>query len=86
MPINYSNEIDKSSLHSYVSDISTPYLIGMINLQIMQEVWIFFVCLVRYGGVLVRIDSSYSESLHETPDFEMSCVESFLSEYNTHSS
>lgn len=86
MPIDDGYEIDESSLHTNIGDIRTPYLICVSNFQIMEEIRIFLVYLVRYGCVFVRIDGSYTESFHKTPDFETSCIESFLSEYDTHSS
>lgn len=86
MPIDDGNEVDESSLHPYVGDICTPYLICVSNFQIMEEIWIFLVRLVWYSCVFMRINGSYSESIHETSDFETSCIKSFLSEQDTHSS
>ncbi len=86
MPIDDSDEINESPLHSYIRDIRTPYLICMSNFHVTQKVWVFFVCLVRYSGVLVRINGSYSERFHETSHFETSGFESFLPEHDTHPS
>jgi len=86
VPIDDGNEVDESSLQAYIGDIGAPYLIRMSNLQVSEKVWILLVCLVRYRCILLRIDGSYTECLHEASDFEMSCIESFLFEHDTHPS
>src|SRR5450756_2518624 len=79
MPVNESHFVEKTFFHRNVSDIGTPYLVGMIDINGFQQIGIDFVRLVRFAQIGLLVDSADPHYFEETyHPFYINAIAHFL--------
>src|SRR3974390_28767 len=56
IPVHYGSQIDKAFAHPDICDVTCPYLIRTINLELFQKVGIDFVLRIPTAQLGLRID------------------------------
>ena len=68
MPVHDGDKIHKAVSHGNVGDISSPNLIGMIDGQVPEQIWINPVLWMRPTCMWLRVDGFYAHQPHQSLD------------------
>ena len=67
VPVHDGDKVEKTSLKTDVGDVRTPYLVWMVNDNIIQEIRIQLMPLGRLAELFPWIDGKETHLSHETP-------------------
>jgi hypothetical protein len=66
--VNNRTQVHKSTAHRHISDIGGPYLVWMINDQVLQQVGKYRILFVLLAGITLMIDGPLSDEFHQPFD------------------
>lgn len=65
MPVHNGHKVHKSTGHGNVGDISCPDLVGAIDGQVSEQIWVNLVCRMRPAGMRLWVDCFYAHQSHQ---------------------
>jgi hypothetical protein len=67
-PVHNGDQIDIAAWHTDIRDVRRPYLIGVHNGYVLQQIRVDVVFRVRFAGVGLAVKRFQSHAAHETAD------------------